>query len=58
MKPKTNLKYLITGKMLNGQRFRLNTRNRAQALGITLMRGSVYEIQPDGHRRLISRVAG
>ncbi len=55
---KTKIKYLITGVMLNGQRFKLHTCNKGQALKVSLRRGSVWAINPNGHRQLINRIAG
>jgi hypothetical protein len=48
--------YIVTGVNVKGQRFRKVYDNKYLAMCINLWRGSVWEVQPDGRRKLIKRV--
>jgi len=48
--------YLITGKTIKGQRFKINTTNYIHAMGINLYNGSVWSIDQNGKKQLIKRI--
>jgi len=50
-------KYVITGKLVRGGKFRKETPNLSYALGINLWNGRVWGIRKDnGKRQLLKRV--
>jgi hypothetical protein len=48
--------YHVTGIDTNGKRFKIETNNSMQAAGINLYRGSVWEVDKNGKRKLVKRV--
>lgn len=49
--------YVVTGVLANGRRFKaIHTPSYQHAMGINLYRGSVWEKQSDGSRKLLKRV--
>ena len=49
--------YVVTGTLVNGRRFQaIHTKNYNYAMSINLYRGSVWEMQSDGSRKLLKRV--
>jgi hypothetical protein len=49
--------YIVTGILTNGRRFKaIHTKSYKHAMGINLYRGSVWERQSDGSRKLLKRV--
>ena len=49
--------YVVTGTLVRGRRFRINTKGADHALGINLWRGSVWGVRLDtGKRQLLKRV--
>lgn len=55
--PNDYTKYVITGKLVNGRRFRNQTTDLRYALGINLWNGSVWGIRKDnGKRQRLKRV--
>lgn len=52
----TDTTYEVTGVTVNGQRFKLVYKRLVDASMINLYRGSVWERQPNGQRKLLWRV--
>lgn len=48
--------YHVTGVTVRGRRFKQVHTDPFYALHINLWRGSVWEVQPNGKRRLLKRV--
>lgn len=49
-------KYVVTGIDRRGKRFSHRYSNFFQAMGINLWNGSVWEVNPQGKRKLLKRV--
>ncbi len=50
------MSYLVTGVTPRGKRFRLHYVNLFVAMAINLYRGSVWEVDDSGKRKLLKRV--
>ena len=49
--------YVVTGKLASGRRFKpIRTTNYMHAMMTNLFRGSVWEVSPEGKRKLLRRV--
>lgn len=56
MNDTNDMRYVVTGVDIAGRRFRKVYTLPQWAFGINLWRGSVWEEQPSGKRRLLRRV--
>ena len=54
--PKEYVIFHVTGKTVNGTRFRIECNGLFWAMGINLYTGSVWGVRPDGTRKLLKRV--
>lgn len=48
--------YHVTGVDVYGKRFKIVTSSPRHCMGINLWRGSRWQVQPNGKRKLIERV--